>query len=394
MALAEEIESDDPECAALVALATTRLHSAHSLVGVLRRGVGFHHAALPGDVQAELEDGIRKGPLRYLVATTTLIEGINFPVRSVLVGDRGYPTADGFVTTLDAPKLLNAVGRAGRAGRETEGWIVLSFNKESSPQDFAPLSADDEDLTASSRLSTNDALEALATFEEVVRQGQDAIMQTDEGAAADFVGHVWFVANALSELELATADPVRLSIESTLAWQQLDERTRERWRSDRCACGAPLLGDAGRKSKAAASYGNLNTERRAASISRPMRPRPSAGMDGTQGPSQHSLTAAAHRAMVHAAWTSPEAPWSGRRRPTPGPRRSWTSAVDEGWTRTRSLVQGRGPRTLWTGASGTLVGPADHGAGARWPPAPGLRLDLGIARETTRQTVWLIDDSD
>ncbi len=231
IALAEEIESDDPKCAALVALAATRLDPAHPLVGVLRRGVDFHHAALPGDIQAELEDGIRKGPLRYLVATTTLIEGINFPVRSVLVGDRGYPTADGFVTTLDAPKLLNAVGRAGRAGRETEGWVVLSLNKQFSPQDFAPLSADDEALTATSRLSTDDALEALAAFEEVVRQGQDAIMRTVDGAAADFIGHVWFVANALSELELATADPVRLSLESTLAWQQLDDWTRERWRT-------------------------------------------------------------------------------------------------------------------------------------------------------------------
>lgn len=57
-------------------------------------------------------------------------------------------------------------------------------------------------------------------------------MQTADGAAADFIGHVWFVANALNELELehVTADPVRLSIESTLAWQQLDDQARERWR--------------------------------------------------------------------------------------------------------------------------------------------------------------------
>ncbi len=231
IALAEELEDDDPECAALVALATTRLDAAHPLVGVLRRGVGFHHAALPGDIQAELEDGIRKGPLRYLVATTTLIEGINFPVRSVLVGERGYPSADGYITTLDAAKLLNAMGRAGRAGRETEGWVVLSLNKQFSPQEFAPFTADDEDLTATSRLSTEDALEGLAAFEEVIRQGQDAIMQTAEGAAADFIGHVWFVANALSEFQAVSADPVRLSIESTLAWQQLDDGMRERWKA-------------------------------------------------------------------------------------------------------------------------------------------------------------------
>jgi hypothetical protein len=230
VALAEELGGDDPECAALAALATTRLGPAHPLAGVLRRGVGFHHAALPGDIQAELEDGPRKGPLRYLVATTTLIEGINFPVRSVLIGERGYRGTDGYVTTLDAPKLLNAVGRAGRAGQETEGWVVLSLNKQFSPRDFEPLSADDEDLFATSHLSTDVALEALAAFEEVVRQGQDAVMQTADGAAADFISHVWFVANALNDLQQASDDPVRLSIESTLAWQQLDDRTRERWR--------------------------------------------------------------------------------------------------------------------------------------------------------------------
>jgi hypothetical protein len=228
-ALAAQIEEDDPACAALTALASTRLDAAHPLVGVLRRGVGFHHAALPGDIQAELEDGIRKGPLRYLVATTTLIEGINFPVRSVLIGDRGYRTGDDFVTTLNAPKLLNAVGRAGRAGRETEGWVVLSLNEPFSPQAFGPLTADDNELTAISRLSTEEALEALAAFEELVSRGQDAIMQTADGAAADFIAHVWFVADALSELDRATTDPVGLSIVSTLAWQQLDEQTRQRW---------------------------------------------------------------------------------------------------------------------------------------------------------------------
>jgi hypothetical protein len=228
-AVAQQIEEDDPDCAALAALASTRLGAGHPLVGVLRRGVGFHHAALPGDIQAELEDGIRKGPLCYLVATTTLIEGINFPVRSVLIGDRGYRTADGPITTLDAPKLLNAVGRAGRAGRETEGWIVLSLNQRFTPQAFDPLTGDDQELTATSRLSREDALEALAAFEELVARGQDAIMQTADGAAADFIAHVWFVADALRELDLATTETVPLSIVSTLAWQQLDQQTRDRW---------------------------------------------------------------------------------------------------------------------------------------------------------------------
>lgn len=221
--------ADDPQCAALVALAATRLGPAHPLVGVLRKGVGFHHAALPDDIQAELEDGIRKGRLRYLVATTTLVEGINFPVRSVLVGDRGYNDGDEFVTTLDARKLLNAMGRAGRAARETEGWIVLSFHRKFSDTDFSEFAADEEELSARSRLGTEEALEALAAFEQLYRQGEDAIMRTFDGPAADFVGHVWFVANALSELGLAHWDPSRLSLEFTLAWWQLDEVARGHW---------------------------------------------------------------------------------------------------------------------------------------------------------------------
>lgn len=228
-AIAEELEEDDPECAALVALATTRLGTSHPLVATLRRGVGFHHAALPDDIQAELEDGIRRGPLQYLVATTTLIEGINFPVRSVLIGERGYQSADGFVTTLDAPKLLNAVGRAGRAGRETEGWIVLWLNEQFTQAAFDTLAAQDADLTANSRLSTTAALDALAEFESLVRRGQDAVLEADGDAVSDFISHVWFVATALEDLQRLASDPVRTSVESTLAWQQLDAVVRQRW---------------------------------------------------------------------------------------------------------------------------------------------------------------------
>ena len=111
-AIADLLE-DSPTSGALVALATTRVGENHPLVRVLRKGVGFHHSGLSDDLQAELEDGLRRGSIGYLVATTTLVEGINFPVRSVLIGERWYHSADGPVITLDAPKLLNAIGRAG-----------------------------------------------------------------------------------------------------------------------------------------------------------------------------------------------------------------------------------------------------------------------------------------
>jgi hypothetical protein len=47
-----------------------------------------------------------------------------------------------------------------------------------------------------------------------MRRGEDAIMRTADGAVADFIGHVWFVANAFSELDRVVVDPERLSMES------------------------------------------------------------------------------------------------------------------------------------------------------------------------------------
>lgn len=228
-AVAEVLGEETAATAALVALATTRLGPGHPLIEPLRRGVGFHHSALPNDIQAELETGIRSGILRYLVATTTLIEGINFPVRSVLIGERGYRTGEGEVITLDAPKLLNAIGRAGRAGRETEGWVVLAINEPFTSASFELLTADDEELSARSLLDSATALDALATFEELQLAGEDAVMEVAGTAVSDFVSHVWFVANGLAELKLSSVSTMSAALESTLAWQQLSHQDRDRW---------------------------------------------------------------------------------------------------------------------------------------------------------------------
>jgi hypothetical protein len=228
MAMAEALE-EDPATAPLTAVATTRLGAGHPLVTCLKRGVGFHHSALPSDVQAELEESLRGGTLRHLVATTTLVEGVNFPVRSVVIGERGYRSSDGYVTTLDTARLLNAIGRAGRACRETEGWVVLSLQGGFTRSSFEPLEATDADLEATSTLSTEAAMARLMEFEEAVHSVADAVLEYAGKEVADFVSHVWFVAQALEELNLAPDELARRGIESTLAWHQLDVSARARW---------------------------------------------------------------------------------------------------------------------------------------------------------------------
>ncbi|MCY4559278.1 MAG: DEAD/DEAH box helicase [Chloroflexi bacterium] len=227
-ALAAQLE-ETSDTQQLVELARSRLGDDHQLVGVLRHGVAFHHAALPVDVQGELEDALRASNLRYLVSTTTLVEGINLPVRSVLVGTRGYPTPDGEKNILDSPKLLNALGRAGRAGKETEGWVVITADEDYSVELFDAFDVDDDDLRVESRLATEEALETLDAFEQLVLQGEDAVFEAVGRAAEGFVSFVWFLASTLGEFRTATSDPIGDALRATLAWQQLDDGLKARW---------------------------------------------------------------------------------------------------------------------------------------------------------------------
>ena len=208
-------------------MAATRLGVSHPLVQCLRKGVAFHHAALPADVQDAIEDEFRSGSIGCLVATSTLTEGVNLPVRTIVVASQGIPGEEEFIV---GSKLLNALGRAGRAGRETEGWVVLVQNRQYDQALFDQLERSDEDLEVRSALATKEALESLAQLEEAIRATQDAIFDVAGTMAAEFVTFVSFIASALEDLGSATTlDDINSVLTSTLAWHQLDDRARFRW---------------------------------------------------------------------------------------------------------------------------------------------------------------------
>ena len=69
----------------------TEISPDFSLVGMLEKGVGVHHAGLSDDVRALMEWLAEKGTLRMLCATSTIAQGLNFPVASVFLASRFVP---------------------------------------------------------------------------------------------------------------------------------------------------------------------------------------------------------------------------------------------------------------------------------------------------------------
>ncbi|WP_432903953.1 DEAD/DEAH box helicase [Micromonospora matsumotoense] len=220
-----EFCEEQPGLAALVDFVRQQLGDDHPLVGVLKRGVGFHHAGLPVEVLEALEGAVRDDTLPYLTCTSTLTDGVNLPVRTVIIYDQPFPDQSE-ESRLSGARLVNAMGRAGRAGKETEGWIVLVRAAEPTEQDFHDLNPSAESLAVTSSLITDEALGAFASLEDELRATEDAIFTTFD-QAGDFISFVWL---ALSIEEGRGIDPADVDLSSivgaTLAARQSPEARR------------------------------------------------------------------------------------------------------------------------------------------------------------------------
>ena len=78
------IAKDRPSRAA-IEVASLWLGEESSMTSLLAEGIGVHHAGLPEAVRKAVEADCRGGSLPVVVATTTLAQGVNLPVKTVIV---------------------------------------------------------------------------------------------------------------------------------------------------------------------------------------------------------------------------------------------------------------------------------------------------------------------
>lgn len=93
---------------------------------LLSKGVTVHHAGLSDETKILIEHLIRQRDIRYVCATTTIAEGVNFPVSSVYFDTY----TRGKNKTLSTNDFWNIAGRAGRTLVDDFGKIILPFNSK------------------------------------------------------------------------------------------------------------------------------------------------------------------------------------------------------------------------------------------------------------------------
>ncbi len=97
-----------------------------SLIELLGHGIGVHHAGLSDDTRALMEWLFENGELDYLVATTTIAQGVNFPVSGVVMASHQYP----YGKDIPPADFWNIAGRAGRVNQGSIGVVALAASDE------------------------------------------------------------------------------------------------------------------------------------------------------------------------------------------------------------------------------------------------------------------------
>lgn len=108
---------------------STEVSANFQLVQLLQKGVGVHHSGLSDDVRALMEWLAETGSLRLLCATSTISQGLNFPVSSVFLASRFVPKGRQSIE-MSPREFWNLAGRAGRIGHDSVGVVGLAEGKD------------------------------------------------------------------------------------------------------------------------------------------------------------------------------------------------------------------------------------------------------------------------
>lgn len=104
----------------LIKLIKKTIHKDYSLVRVLEKWIAFHYGNMPLLIRQEIESLFKTGEIKFLICTSTLLEGMNLPAKTIFIRK---PTR-GVRSPLNESDFWNLAWRVGRLGKEFSWNIV------------------------------------------------------------------------------------------------------------------------------------------------------------------------------------------------------------------------------------------------------------------------------
>lgn len=104
----------------LIKLVKKTVHKEYRLAKVLEKRIAFHYGNMPLLIRQEIERLFKDGDIKYLICTSTLLEGVNLPAKTIYI----RKPHRGLGKPLNQNDFWNLAGRAGRWGKEFSGNIL------------------------------------------------------------------------------------------------------------------------------------------------------------------------------------------------------------------------------------------------------------------------------
>ncbi|WP_144517761.1 DEAD/DEAH box helicase [Bacillus sp. FDAARGOS_235] len=106
------------ELKSAIKLTKELIHPDYFLIECLKCGIGFHFGRLPQIIRNKIEELFKKGIIKFLFCTSTLLEGVNLPAKNIFILKNKKGTSK--MSKID---FWNLAGRAGRLNVELSGNI-------------------------------------------------------------------------------------------------------------------------------------------------------------------------------------------------------------------------------------------------------------------------------
>jgi hypothetical protein len=119
-----QVPEKDPHWERCLAAAEDYFTAESAEYRLLSLGVAVHHGQMPALLARCLKVAIDRGHVRVVIATSTLSEGVNIPVNTILI-----PSLHRASEVLPANEFANLIGRAGRPGVSTEGSALVVLHE-------------------------------------------------------------------------------------------------------------------------------------------------------------------------------------------------------------------------------------------------------------------------
>jgi replicative superfamily II helicase len=179
----------------------------HPLSDLLRKRVAFHHAGLSSEARYFVERLVEEKEVLILCATTTLAQGVHFPLSVGLIETfrrRNYKNRRFYMETISPFEFWNIVGRVGRTLEEPLGLIAFPAAKNKHRQEWEEYLRKDSDEVKSVLI---EVLEAIERYDRV--QFSTSLIK-EQLALSDFLQFI------LHTLAVSDLDYVRQDLEGIL----------------------------------------------------------------------------------------------------------------------------------------------------------------------------------